>query len=155
MTVFFSFSWFAKQFDNFFKKFFLEIFDLPGILIMNISLWKSGISCIDNFNLSAVNDYEKCFKIVTRKISFQIFTKFCRWKHQTSSPIGDSMESKVFDELLLIEVEITIRKLLDKIYGLLRKIIDRADMRLVELKTVSEQSLSDRYCLFKGWLINL
>ena len=60
------------------------------------------------------------------------------------------MESKVFDELLLIEVKITIRKLLEKIYGFLRKIIDRADMRLVELKTVSEQSLSDRYCLFKG-----
>ena len=60
------------------------------------------------------------------------------------------MESKVFDELLLIEVKITIRKLLEKIYGLLRKIIDRADMWLVELKTVSEQSLSDRYCLFKG-----
>ena len=60
------------------------------------------------------------------------------------------MESKMFDELLLIEVKITIRKLLEKIYGFLRKIIDRADMRLVELKTVSEQSLSDRYCLFKG-----
>ena len=155
MTVFFSFSWFAKQFDNFFKKVFREIFDLPGNLIMNISLWKSGICCIDNFNLSAVNDYEKCFKIVTRKISFQVFTKFCRWKHQTTSPIGDSMESKVFDELLLIDVKITIRNLLEKIYGLLRKIIDRADMRLVELKTVSEQSLSDRYCIFEGWLINL
>ena len=114
MTVFFSFSWFAKQFDNLKKKFFLEIFDFPGILIMNISLWKSGICCIDNFNLSAVNDYEKCFKIVTRKISFQIFTKFCRWNHQTTSPIGDSMESKVFDELLLIEVKITIRNLLEK-----------------------------------------
>ena len=155
MTVFFLFSWFAEQFDNFFKKVFLEIFDLPGILIMNISLWKSGIFCIDNFTLSAVNDYEKCFKIVPRKISFQVFTKFCRWKHQTPSPIGDSMESKLFDELLLIEVKITIRKLLEKIYGLLRKIIDRADMRLVELKTVSEQSLSDRYCIFEGWLINL
>ena len=57
---------------------------------MNISLWKSGICCIDSFNLSAVNDYEKCFKIVTRKISFQVFTKFCRWNHQTTSPIGDS-----------------------------------------------------------------
>ena len=90
------------------------------------------------------------FQIVTRKISFQVFTKFCRWKHQTISPIGDSMESKVFDELLLIDVKITIRNLLEKIYGLLRKIIDRADMRLVELKTVSEQSLSDRYCIFEG-----
>ena len=40
------------------------------------------------------------------------------------------MESKVFDELLLIDVKITIRNLLEKIYGLLRKIIDRADMRL-------------------------
>ena len=60
------------------------------------------------------------------------------------------MESEVFDELLLMEVKITIRKLLEKIYGLLRKIIDRADMRLVELKTVSEQSLSDRYCIFEG-----
>ena len=60
------------------------------------------------------------------------------------------MESKVFDELLLIEVKITIRKLLEIIYGLLRKIIDRADMRLVELKTVSEQSLIDRYCIFEG-----
>ena len=65
------------------------------------------------------------------------------------------MESKVFDELLLIDVKITIRNLLEKIYGLLRKIIDRADMRLVELKTVSEQILSDRYCIFEGWLINL
>ena len=155
MTVFFSFSWFAKQFDNFLLKVFREIFDLPGNLIVNISLWKSGICCIDNFNLSAVNDYEKCFKIVTRKISFQVFTKFCRWKHQTTSPIGDSMVSKVFDELLLIDKKITIRNLLEKIYGLLRKIIDRADMRLVELKTVSEQSLSDRYCIFEGWLINL
>ena len=54
------------------------------------------------------------------------------------------------DELLLIEVKITIRKLLEKIYGLLRKIIDRVDIRLVELKTVSEQSLSDRYCIFEG-----
>ena len=155
MTVFFSFSWFAKQFDNFLLKVFREIFDLPGNLIVNISLWKSGICCIDNFNLSAVNDYEKCFKIVTRKISFQVFTKFCRWKHQTTSPIGDSMVSKVFDELLLIDKKITIRNLLEKIYGLLRKIIDRADMRLVEQKTVSEQSLSDRYCIFEGWLINL
>ena len=60
------------------------------------------------------------------------------------------MESKVSDELLLIEVKITIRKLLEKIYGLLRKIIDRVDIRLVELKTVSEQSLSDRYCIFEG-----
>ena len=58
------------------------------------------------------------------------------------------MEFKVFDELLLIDV--TIRNLLEKIYGFLRKIIDRADMRLVELKTVSEQSLSDRYCIFEG-----
>ena len=33
------------------------------------------------------------------------------------------MESKVFDELLFIE----ITKLLEKTYGLLRKIIDRAD----------------------------
>ena len=37
------------------------------------------------------------------------------------------MESKVFDELLLIEIKITITKLLEKFYGLLRKIIDRAD----------------------------
>ena len=66
----------------------------------------------------------------------------------------------MFDELLLIEIKITITKLLEKIYGLLRKIIDRADehdrrmvendMRLVELKTVSEQSLKDRYCIFEG-----
>ena len=60
------------------------------------------------------------------------------------------MESKVSDELLLIEVKVMIRKLLEKIYGLLRKIIDRVDIRLVELKTVSEQSLSDRYCIFEG-----
>ena len=60
------------------------------------------------------------------------------------------MESKVFDELLLIDVKTTIRNLLEKIYGLSRKIIDRADMRLVELKMVSEQSLSDRYCIFEG-----
>ena len=42
----------------------------------------------------------------------------------------------------------------------MRKIIDHADehdrrmvendMRLVELKTVSEQSLRDRYCIFEG-----
>ena len=37
------------------------------------------------------------------------------------------MESKVFDELLLVEIKIMITKLLEKIYGLLRKIIDRAD----------------------------
>ena len=49
------------------------------------------------------------------------------------------MESKVFDELLLIDVKITIRNLLEKIYGFLRKIIDRADMRLVELKTVASK----------------
>ena len=49
------------------------------------------------------------------------------------------MESKVFDELLLIEVKITIRNLLEKIYGLLRKIIDRSDMRLVELKRAKSQ----------------
>ena len=60
------------------------------------------------------------------------------------------MESKVFDELLLIEVKITKINLLDKTYDLLRKITDREDMRLVELKTVSEQSLSDRYCIFEG-----
>ena len=60
------------------------------------------------------------------------------------------MESNVFDELLLIDVKIMIINLLEKIYGLLRKIIDRADMRLVELKTESEQSLSDRYCIFQG-----
>ena len=28
------------------------------------------------------------------------------------------------------------------------------DMRLVELKTVSEQNLSDRYCIFEGWSIS-
>ena len=78
-------------------------------------------------NLSAVNDYEKCFKIVTGKISFQVFTKNSRWKQQITSSIGDSIESKVFDELLLIEIKITITKLLEKIDGLLRKIIDRAD----------------------------
>ena len=49
------------------------------------------------------------------------------------------MESKVFDELLLIDVKITIRNLLEKIYGFLRKIIDRVDMRLVELKTVASK----------------
>ena len=61
------------------------------------------------------------------KINFQVFTKNCRWKHQTTSPIGDSMESKVFVELLLIEIKNTKTKLLEKIYGLLRKMIDRAD----------------------------
>ena len=81
MTVF-SIFFISKTIWFFFlKKVLIEIFDLPDILIRNISLWKSGICCIDNFNLSAVNDYEKCFKIVTRKISFQIFKKFCRWKH--------------------------------------------------------------------------
>ena len=94
---------------------------------MNNSLWKCGLCCIDNFNLSAVNDYEKCLKNVTGMISFQFFTKICQWKHQTTSPIGDSMETKVFNKLLLIEIKITITKLLEKIYGLLRKIIDRAD----------------------------
>ena len=67
------------------------------------------------------------FQNCNRKINFQVFTKICRWKHQTTSPIGDSMESKVFDELLLIEIKVTKTKLLEKIYGLLRKIIDRAD----------------------------
>ena len=67
------------------------------------------------------------FQNCNRKINFQVFTKICRWKHQTTSPIGDSMEYKVFDEVLLIEIEITKSKLLEKIYGLLRKIIDRAD----------------------------
>ena len=90
------------------------------------------------------------FQNCNKKDQFSSFHKVCRWKHQTTSPIGDSMESKVFDELLLIDVKITIRNLLEKIYGLMRKIIDRADMRLVELKTVSEQSLSDRYCIFEG-----
>ena len=93
---------------------------------MNNLILKNGISCIDNLNLSAVNDYEKCFEIVTGKINFQVFTKRCRWKHQTTIPIGDSMESKAFDELLLIEIKIMITKLLEKIYGFLRKIIDRA-----------------------------
>ena len=65
----------------------------------------------------------------------------------------------MFDEQLLIEIKITITKLLEKTYGLLGKTIDRADehdrrmvendMRLVELKTVSEQRLSDRYCIFE------
>ena len=95
---------------------------------MNNSIRKSGICSIDfNFNISAVNDSEKCFKIVTGKISFQVFTKNFRWKQQITSSIGDSIESKVFDELLLIEIKITITKLLEKIDGLLRKIIDRAD----------------------------
>ena len=104
------------------------MFDLPTILIMNNSIWKSGVCSIYfNFNLSAVNDYEKWFKIVTGKIKFQVFTVKCRWKQQITSSIGDSMEFKVFDELLLIEIKITITKLLEKIDGLLRKIIDRAD----------------------------
>ena len=64
---------------------------------------------------------------MTGKINFQDFTKICRWKHQTTSPIGDSMESKLFDQLLLIKIKITITNLLEKIYGSLRKIIDRAD----------------------------
>ena len=67
------------------------------------------------------------FENCNRKINFQVFTKNFRWKHQTSSPIGDSMESKVFDELLLIEIKNTKTKLLEKIYGLLREMIDRAD----------------------------
>ena len=54
----------------FFKKTFLKKFGLQYILIMNI-----GIGSIDfNFNLSAVNDYENCFKIVTEKINFQVLT---------------------------------------------------------------------------------
>ena len=67
------------------------------------------------------------FENCNRKINFQVFTKLCQWKHQTTSPIGDSMESKVFDEQLLIEIKNTKTKLLEKIYGLLRKMIDRAD----------------------------
>ena len=67
------------------------------------------------------------FENCNRKIIFQVFTKICRWKHQTTSPIGDSMESKVVDELLLIEIKNTKTKLLELIYGLLRKMIDRAD----------------------------
>ena len=77
--------------------------------------------------MSAVNDYEKCFENVTEKISFQVFTKISRWKHQTTSAIGDIMESTVFDELLLIQIKITITKLFKKFYVFLRKIIDRAD----------------------------
>ena len=72
-------------------------------------------------------DYEKCFKFVTGKISFQVITKKFRWKQKLTSSIGDSMETKVFYELLLIEIKITITKLLEKIDDLLRKIIDRAD----------------------------
>ena len=67
------------------------------------------------------------FENCNRKINFQVFTKNCRWKHQTKSPIGDSTESKAFHELLLIEIKNTKTKLLEKIYGLLRKMIDRAD----------------------------
>ena len=37
------------------------------------------------------------------------------------------MESRLFDELLLIEIKITITKLSEKNDDLLRKIIDRAD----------------------------
>ena len=67
------------------------------------------------------------FENCNRKINFQVFTKNCRWKHQTTIPIGDSMESKAFDELLLIEIKNRKTKILEKIYGLLRKMIDRAD----------------------------
>ena len=66
-------------------------------------------------------------KILTGKISFQIFTKKFRWKQQITSSIGDSIESEVFDELMLLELKTTITKLLEKIDGLLGKIIDRAD----------------------------
>ena len=116
-------------------------------LLWAIQFEKLGICSIDfNFNLSAVNDYGKRFTIVTGKDSFQVFSKICRWKQQTISPIGDSMESKVFDELLLIEIKITTAKLLEKIYGLLRKTLAvqtntikrrmiENDMQLVELKT--------------------
>ena len=63
----------------------------------------------------------------------------------------------MFDELLLIEIKCTITKLLEKIMVSLRKsdihdfqtnTIGRRmvenDIRLVELKAVSEQSLSDK-----------
>ena len=65
------------------------------------------------------------------------------------------MESKLFDELLLIEIKCTITKLLEKIMVSLgkslivqtntigRRMVEN-DIRLVELKTVSEQSLSDK-----------
>ena len=55
---------------------------------------------------------------MTRKINFEAFTKICRWKHQTTSPIGDRKEFKVIDELLLIEIKITITTLLEKIYDI-------------------------------------
>ena len=64
---------------------------------------------------------------MTGKINFQAFTKICLWKHQTTSPIGDSIESKLFDELLLIEIKNYDNKFIRKFYGLLRKIIDRED----------------------------
>ena len=128
MIVVFHFLDLQNNFITFLKKIVLDIFDPPGILIINSSISKRGICSIDNFNLSAVNDYEKCFKNETGKISFPVFTKIIRWKHQTTSPIGDSMESKVFDELLLIQIKITITKLLEKKYVFfLRKVIDRAD----------------------------
>ena len=37
------------------------------------------------------------------------------------------MDSKLFDELLLIEIKNYNNKFIRKIYGLLRKIIDRED----------------------------
>ena len=70
---------------------------------------------------------QKNTKSVTEKISFQILTKLCLWMQQTTRPIGNSRENKLFDEILLIEIMITIVELSEKFYGFLRRIlVDRA-----------------------------
>ena len=61
------------------------------------------------------------------KINFRVFTKNCQRKQQTTRQIRNSMKSKVFDELLLIEIMIKITKLSEESYGLLSRIIDHAD----------------------------
>ena len=43
------------------------------------------------------------------------------------TPIGISMVSKMFDALLLIEIRVMITKLSEEIFGLVRRIVERAD----------------------------
>ena len=88
---------------------FLKTFSSKNLILQVSSLWTFHFENVAYVALR-ISIYLQSMimknvqKIVTRKISFQVFTKFCRWKHQTTSPIGDSMESKLFDELSLIEV---------------------------------------------------
>ena len=70
----------------------------------------------------------KLYKNRNRKNEFSnLEKKNCRWMQQSTFRIGNRMESNVFDELMLIEIMITMTKLPEDIYGIMRRIIDRAD----------------------------